>query len=111
MPHVVMYKKVFPQKYFSFPDLAILLLVATVIYGVVAIGREGGAEFHPVTQIDLSVWSLPYYTLLSGMRGLVAYFISLVFTLGVGYLAARSKAAERIILPLLDIFQSIPVLG
>jgi NitT/TauT family transport system permease protein len=107
-----MQKKVYShRRYSSIPDLAILLLVATVIYGVVAIGNQWSAKFHPVTQIDLSVWALPYYTLLSGIRGLVAYLLSLSFTLIVGYLAAKSKAAEKVIIPLLDILQSIPVLG
>ena len=99
------------QRYASVPDLAILLLVATTIYGVYAISREWRSEFHPITQIDLSVWALPYYTLMSGIRGTVAYFISLIFTLVVGYVAANSKSAEKIIIPMLDILQSIPVLG
>jgi NitT/TauT family transport system permease protein len=101
----------FPRRYFSVPDIAIMLLIATIIYGVVAMGKEWRSEFHPVTKIDLSIWALPYYTLFSAVRGVVAYFISLSFTLLVGYLAAKSRPAEKIILPLLDILQSIPVLG
>ena len=44
-------------------------------------------------------------------RGLAAYVLSLAFTLLVGTLAARSRRAERILIPLLDIGQGIPVLG
>src|SRR5207249_5006691 len=44
-------------------------------------------------------------------RGLVAYCFSLLFTLGYGYWAAKDRRAERVLLPLLDILQSIPVLG
>ncbi len=106
-----MQRKIVSQRFFGIPDLAILLLVATIIYGVVAIAQEWRSEFHPVTQINLSVWALPYYTLLSGIRGTVAYFISLSFTLVIGFLAAKSRAAEKVIIPLLDILQSIPVLG
>ncbi len=110
-----MQKKIYPplpmQKYFALSDLIIMCLIATVIYGVVAIANEWRTEFHPITQIDLSAWALPYYTILSAARGVVAYFISLAFTLVVGYAAAKSKAAEKIIIPLLDILQSIPVLG
>src|SRR5439155_8256002 len=54
---------------------------------------------------------LPLYTLYSLSRGLVAYFISLAFTILYGYIMAHSKRAERIMLPLLDILQSIPVLS
>ena len=106
-----MQKRLYAQRYFSTPDLAILLLIATTIYGIVAIGKEWRSDFHPLTQIDLSITALPYYTLMSGFRGIVAYLISLTFTLVIGFTAAKSKFAEKIIVPLLDILQSIPVLG
>ncbi len=99
------------HRHYSLADFVILLLLATVIYGVVAIAREWRSDFQPVTQIDLSVWALPYYTLLSACRGIVAYLISLTFTLVVGYAAAKSKTAEKIIIPILDILQCVPVLG
>jgi len=106
-----MQRTFFSQRYFSVPDLFIFCLMATTIYGIVAIGHEWGSDFRPITQIHLSLWALPYYTLLSGIRGVVAYLISLGFALVVGYLAAKSRSAERIIIPLVDILQSIPVLA
>jgi NitT/TauT family transport system permease protein len=102
---------VFPQKYFSLPDLLILLFVGTAIYGLVGMAEQWHADYNPVTDISLSVGSLVYYTLLSGIRGLVAYLFSLMFTLVIGYAAAKSRQAERIIIPMIDILQSIPVLG
>ena len=45
------------------------------------------------------------------MRGFTAYAISLVFTLVYGYVAAYNRRAEKVMVPLLDILQSIPVLG
>jgi NitT/TauT family transport system permease protein len=99
------------RKFFTAPDLMICLLIATAIYGLVSIGREWRAEYNPVTDINLSVGHLAYYTLLSGIRGTVAYLLSLGFTLVVGYAAAKNRQAERFIIPLLDILQSIPVLG
>jgi NitT/TauT family transport system permease protein len=45
------------------------------------------------------------------VRILVAYAISLVFALAYGYVAAKSKRAELVLIPLLDILQSIPVLS
>lgn len=92
-------------------DLGVLLLLGTIIYGLVAFGREWKSSFHPATDISLSYYALPYYTLLSAMRGILAYVLSLTFTLVVGYWAAHSPRAERFILPMLDILQSIPVLG
>ncbi len=51
------------------------------------------------------------YALYSLVRILVAYAISLVFALAYGYAAAKSKRAEIVLIPLLDILQSIPVLS
>ncbi|MEK6578497.1 MAG: ABC transporter permease subunit [Bdellovibrionota bacterium] len=106
-----MQRAVISEKFATLPDLLILLLVGTAIYGLVAMGSEWSAAFNPVTAIDLAPSSLPYYAILSGARGLIAYLFSLSFTLVVGYTAAKSERAEKIIIPLLDILQSIPVLG
>ncbi|MFH1018207.1 MAG: ABC transporter permease subunit [Pseudomonadota bacterium] len=92
-------------------DVLVLLLLGAVIFGVVSLARQWRSEFQPLTEISLSVWALPRYAFFSAARGLAAYAISLFFTLIVGYAAARSRRAERIILPALDVLQSIPVLG
>ena len=62
-------------------------------------------------EIDLSPWALPRYTFFSLSRGLIAYLLSLAFTIVYGYWAAKDKRASAFLLPLLDILQSIPVLG
>ena len=62
-------------------------------------------------KIDLSPWVLPIYTFYSLMRGLIAYVLSLLFTLVYGYWAAKDRVAQRVLIPVLDILQSIPVLG
>jgi NitT/TauT family transport system permease protein len=54
---------------------------------------------------------LPVYAAYSLLRIVVAYFLSLAFTLAYGYIAAYNARAERIMIPLLDILQSIPVLS
>jgi NitT/TauT family transport system permease protein len=92
-------------------DAVVVALVLATIYALVAYGREWNAAFHRAVEIDLSLYSLPYYTLFSALRGLAAFMLSLAFTLVIGYWAAKSAKAERIIIPLLDILQSIPVLG
>jgi NitT/TauT family transport system permease protein len=60
--------------------------------------------------IDLSLGSLPYAFFLSLSRIVIAYVVCLVSSLAVGYWAAHSKLAEMIIVPLIDIGQSVPVL-
>ena len=95
----------------GFADLVILCLLGGVIATVIAFAREFEAPFLQAVRIDLRPAALPRYTLYSLMRGVLALFISYLFALGFGWAAARSRAAERLLLPLLDILQSIPVLG
>lgn len=54
---------------------------------------------------------LPVYALFSFMRMLAAYVFALVFSLVYGYLAATRQRLQRVMLPLLDVMQSVPVLG
>ncbi|MFN7989199.1 MAG: ABC transporter permease subunit [Thermoanaerobaculia bacterium] len=92
-------------------DLVLLAVLAASIAGIVALAEEWGAPLREAAPIDLSPSALPVYTLLSLSRGLAAYVLSLAFTLVVGTLAAHSRRAERLLIPLLDIGQGIPVLG
>ena len=75
------------------------------------VGRQMATPFHQQVKIDLSFWSLPKYTLLSLGRGFAAYFLSLVFTLVYGTIAAHNRRAEAVMIPALDVLQAIPVLG
>ncbi|MHB8628099.1 MAG: ABC transporter permease [Aggregatilineales bacterium] len=65
----------------------------------------------PVTTIDLAPGNLPYYALRSALRMFAGLFLSIVFTLSYGYAAAKSRRAARVLVPLLDVLQSVPVLG
>jgi NitT/TauT family transport system permease protein len=92
-------------------DIAVFLFVFAAIFGVYAIGRSWLGPAMPAAQISQSPRALPLYALYSLVRIVVAYGLSLVFALGYGYLAANSRRAEVILVPLLDILQSIPVLS
>ncbi|HTO76645.1 MAG TPA: ABC transporter permease subunit [Thermoanaerobaculia bacterium] len=92
-------------------DALIVLVVAALVGGVVVLARRWEAPIRTTTAIDLSPRALPGYTLLSLSRGFAAYLLSLVFTLVYGTVAAHSKRAEKVMIPLLDIGQGIPVLG
>ena len=87
------------------------MLLAAMLYGLVQVAKHWQAPLQPAVEITLSLWALPGYTLLSLLRGLAAYGISLLFALTYGYVAAHRSRAERMMLPLLDVLQSIPVLG
>src|SRR5690348_8662834 len=92
-------------------DIAVLCLLGGVIATVISFAREFEAPFSQAVRIDLSPSALPRYTLYSLARGVIALVISYLFALGFGWAAAKSRAAERVLLPMLDILQSIPVLG
>ena len=61
--------------------------------------------------IHLEAGYLPLYALFSLMRGVAAYGLSFLFTMVYGYAMARVPRADRFLGPLLDVLQSIPVLG
>ncbi len=92
-------------------DVAIILGLGATLFGLLEVAREWTGIQRPAIEIDLSPWALPAYTYYSMVRGLVAYVISLAFTLLYAYWAAHDRHAERLLVPLLDILQSIPVLG
>jgi NitT/TauT family transport system permease protein len=99
------------RAFLTFGDVLALFALAAMIYGVTGLTREAAGVMRPTVEIDLSPWVLPKYTLLSLSRGVMAYLLSLVFTLVYGLWAAKDQRAGRVLIPLLDILQSIPVLG
>jgi len=72
---------------------------------------SGPGRIAPASKSTYHRGRLPSYTFYSLVPRLIAYIISLGFTLGYGYWAAHDRRAERVLIPLLDILQSIPVLG
>ncbi len=101
-----------PRK-MGWTDLIFLLVVVALAMGVFNAAQEWGTPRSATEEptISSSPWVLPIYTFYSLMRGLIAYVLSLLFTLVYGYWAAKDRVAERVLIPLLDILQSIPVLG
>jgi NitT/TauT family transport system permease protein len=92
-------------------DLLLIIGLAGLLFTFIDLGREWTGVHRPSITIDLSPRALPRYTIFSLFRGLLAYVLSLTFTLVYGYWAAKDRIAGRLLLPLLDILQSIPVLG
>jgi NitT/TauT family transport system permease protein len=92
-------------------DIAVMLFLFAAVFGMYAIGRSWLGPVAPGAHISQSPSALPLYALYSLVRIGVAYGLSLIFALTYGYLAANSRRAEIILIPLLDILQSIPVLS
>src|ERR1700730_11227368 len=94
-------------------DLLILGAGLALFYGIVLLGRTWLGPVTPAANISRSPRALPplpLYPASSLLRRAIAYCASLVFALVYGYLAAYTKA-ERWLIPILDIMQSIPVLS
>ena len=83
------------------------------LYLVLRVGRGATVSFAPthVTTVSTDPANLPYDAARSLLRMFVALGFSSVFALTYGYVAARSRRAEKVLVPLLDILQSVPVLG
>ena len=64
-----------------------------------------------VTPVSLDPANLPVYALRTTMRMLLAIVCSIIFTFIYAALAAKSRRAEMVLIPLLDILQSVPILG
>jgi NitT/TauT family transport system permease protein len=95
---------------FELGDGIILLLLAGLLYAGMRLSFHAPAVVAG-PEISLSVRALPWYALLSTGRMVVAYLLSLLFTLVYGYAAARSRTAEVVLMPVLDVLQSVPILS
>lgn len=90
-------------------DLGLLVFLVAILLLVTL----GGSMLRPydAPELDPSPLLLPFYAVRSLARLLVAYVVAVTMALAVGHLAARSLVARRIILPTLDVLQSVPILG
>ena len=61
--------------------------------------------------VSLDPWLLPYYAFRTTLRMFAALFFSMLFTFVYATLAAKSRRLETLLIPLLDILQSVPILG
>lgn len=92
-------------------DLLVGVVVLAILSLIIAWATHAPHPHPEVGSISLAFWRLPLYALYSWLRMAAAYLISLLFTFVYAYAAAYNKRAEKILLPLLDILQSIPVLS
>ncbi len=102
---------VLPRPGASLPDLIMFSGGLALFYGVVQVGRNWLGPFTPHVEISRSLSALPVYAGYSLLRIALAYVLSLLFAITYGYTAAYRPGAERFMIPLLDVLQSIPVLS
>src|SRR5258708_4822308 len=92
-------------------DLVVFLGGVAALTLLVLAASRWTAPLTPNVAISLSPAVLPAYAGYSLLRMLLAYLLSLVFTLIYGHVAANNRRAERVMIPLLDILQSVPILS
>src|SRR6185437_6499845 len=92
--------------------LAVLLVLGLLVF----LGEASRHLFEPLAELQkqppsLDPRNLPEYAARTTLRMLIAMVLSLLFTFTYATLAAKNKRAERLLVPLLDILQSVPILG
>lgn len=92
--------------------LALILIIAIIfVLGWGAKAMLGQYQLGQTLPISLNPSHLPYYALRTVLRMFIGMFCSLIFTFVFATWAAKSRSAERIIIPAIDILQSVPILG
>ncbi len=95
----------------SIGDVLLPLAIVSLIFIIVQTASKFSGTYDSEYIIDLSLRFLPTYALQTIVRMLAAYALSLVFSLSYAYVAYRSSTWSKVLIPLLDILQSIPVLS
>ena len=98
---------------FGWIDAIVILTTFVLLWLVVTLSGDMRVRFdelHP-PPLSLDVALIPYYTARTVLRMFIAFAAALLFTFAYGYIAAKSVRARKVMLPLLDILQSVPVLG
>ncbi len=91
-------------------DVVVLLGVGALLYAGIRLAFHAPSVVQG-PNISLSLKALPLYAGYSLGRMFVAYALSMLFTIVYGYLAASNRRVERVLLPMLDVLQSIPILS
>ena len=95
-------------------DVAVFVGAAALLWLVVHLISGANAPWtveHAPSTVSTDPANLPYYAARSLLRMFAALALSLVFTFVYATAAARLRRAEKVLIPLLDILQSVPILG
>ncbi len=95
----------------SIGDVLLPLAIISLIFIIVQTASKFTGTYDSEYVINLSLSFLPAYALQTLVRMLAAYGLSLLFSLSYAYVAYRSQTWSKVLIPLLDILQSIPVLS
>jgi NitT/TauT family transport system permease protein len=97
----------------SWADAVVGAGIIGLLYAVVRLGQSMSVNFTPgraPITISTDIANVPYYAARSLLRMFIALALSTIFTLVYGTAAARLRRAEKVLVPILDILQSVPIL-
>jgi NitT/TauT family transport system permease protein len=103
--------KTLERSAWTWQDGLLILATFALILAIIQTAAKFSGDYNPSFKIETTLSVLPGYTAQTLLRMGTAYFLSLLFTLVYAYTAYRSEIAAKILIPLLDILQSIPVLS
>lgn len=92
-------------------DIAVIIIVIVLGMGFADFFSSGNSPYLEKVDINTSISSLPSYSMLSFVRSLIALVLSYIFAVIYGTLAANNKSFEKILVPMLDVLQSLPVVA
>ena len=94
-------------------DLIVFAALLALLYGLLRLAPALNAPFLPkqAQVVSTDPANLPYYAVRSLFRMFIALGLSVLFTFVYAEAAARLPRAEKVLIPVLDILQSVPVLG
>jgi NitT/TauT family transport system permease protein len=95
-------------------DVVVVAALIALLFGLLRLAPALNAPFLPKTapsSVSTDPANLPYYAVRSLLRMFIALILSLLFTFVYATAAARLRRAEKVLIPVLDILQSVPVLG
>jgi len=95
-------------------DVIVFAALLALLYGLLRLAPALNAPFLPKTApstVSTDPADLPYYAVRSLLRMFIGLILSVLFTFVYATAAARLRRAEKVLIPVLDILQSVPVLG
>ncbi|WP_116964634.1 ABC transporter permease [Fastidiosibacter lacustris] len=107
--------RLLPSKWDLFSLFFVLSMIFIIAWVCSSLG--GSVDYRNIDtlakyeHVSMNLWNLPKYAANTTVRMFIALFCSFVFSFVIGAWAAKSKRAEGIIIPIIDILQSIPILG
>jgi NitT/TauT family transport system permease protein len=101
--------KTLERSAWTWQDGLLILAILCLNLVIVQTASQFSSDYNPNFKIETTLNVLPEYTAQTLLRMAAAYFLSLLFTLVYAYSAYRFPLAAKILIPLLDVLQSIPV--